>query len=174
MPLQPGFLYSLLAYESDKTGYLAGWTLSKSFAPPLRIRRDGSTLESVHTKHQFLPLIGRSSGLQDQNRQEATSHQKLATDGASPELTPTHTECLKYSHHELAQLTTQARSTGGGGGLAVIRNRPKANRFRLAIWMITLVRPTEPLIQPVFEHKVQNSAGIRDCCELLCYRYVKL
>ena len=116
MPLQPGFLYSLLAYESDKTGYLAGWTLSKSFAPPLRIRRDGSTLESVHTKHQFLPLIGRSSGLQDQNRQEATSHQKLATDGASPELTPTHTECLKYSHHELAQLTTQARSTGGGGG----------------------------------------------------------
>ena len=56
---------------------------------------------------------------------------------------------------------------GGGGGLTVIRNHPKAKRYGLAIWMITFVRPTEPLIKPVFERKVQSSAGIRDFCELL-------
>ena len=52
MPLQPGFLHYQLAYESDKTGYLAGWTLSKSFAPPFRIRRDGTTLESAPNPHK--------------------------------------------------------------------------------------------------------------------------
>ena len=41
-----------------------------------------------------LGLIGQHSSLVDQNRPAATSHQKLATDGASPELIPTHTESL--------------------------------------------------------------------------------
>ena len=96
MPLQPGFLHCQLAYEPDKTGYLAGWMLSKSFAPPLRNRLDGTTLKSAPNPHQrqYFPPIGQYSGLKDQNRLEATSHQKLATDGASPELTPTHTESL--------------------------------------------------------------------------------
>ena len=52
MPLQPGFLYCQLAYEPDKTGYLAGWTLLKSFAPPLRIQRGGKTLESAPHPHK--------------------------------------------------------------------------------------------------------------------------
>ena len=46
----------------------------------------------VNTFH--LGLIGQYSGFVDQNRPAATSHQKLATDGASPELTPTHTKSL--------------------------------------------------------------------------------
>ena len=117
------FLHCQLAYAPDKTDYLADWTLSKSFAPPLRIRRDSTTLESAPNPHktpQCLPLIGRSCGLEDQNRLAATSHQKLATDDASHELTPTHIECLKYSTmswpnlHKLAQFTTRARGTGGG------------------------------------------------------------
>ena len=53
-----------------------------------------SNRHPIHTKRQFLPLIGQYSGLEDQNRLEATSYQKLATDGASPELTLIHTECL--------------------------------------------------------------------------------
>ena len=48
----------------------------------------------IHAKSQTLPPIGQFSGLEDQNRLEATSHQKMATDGASPELTSTHTERL--------------------------------------------------------------------------------
>ena len=47
MPLRPGFLHCQLAYKPDKTGYLAGWTLSNNFAPPHRIRRDSTTLESA-------------------------------------------------------------------------------------------------------------------------------
>ena len=69
---------------------------TKSFAPPLRIRLDDTTLNRrpIHTKGQYFPPIGQYSSLEDQNRLEATSHQKLATDGASPELTPVHTESL--------------------------------------------------------------------------------
>ena len=52
MPLQPGFLHYQMAYEPDKTSYLAGWTLSKSFAPPHRIRRDVITLESAPNPHK--------------------------------------------------------------------------------------------------------------------------
>ena len=72
--------------------------LTKSIIPPLRIRQDGTTLRLApnphHTKSQYFPHVGLYSGLKDQNRPEATSHQKLATDSASPELTPTHTESL--------------------------------------------------------------------------------
>ena len=53
-----------------------------------------SNQHPILTKRQNLPTTGLSSGLEGQNRLEATSHQELATDGASPELTPTHTECL--------------------------------------------------------------------------------
>ena len=52
MPPLPGLLHCQLANEPDKTGYLAGWTLSKSFAPPLQIRRDGTNLESAPNPHK--------------------------------------------------------------------------------------------------------------------------
>ena len=52
MPLQPGFLYYQLAYEPDRTGYLAVWMLSKSFAPPFRFRQDGTILESAPNTHK--------------------------------------------------------------------------------------------------------------------------
>ena len=52
MPLLPGFLHWQLAYESAKTGYLAGWILSRSFAPPLRTRLDSTTLKSAPNPHQ--------------------------------------------------------------------------------------------------------------------------
>ena len=48
----------------------------------------------IHTKSQYLPPISQYIGLEDQNRLEAIYHQKLATDGASPNLTPTHTKNL--------------------------------------------------------------------------------
>ena len=44
MPLQPGFLHCQLAYEPDKTGYLAGWMHTMSLALPLRTRLDGTAL----------------------------------------------------------------------------------------------------------------------------------
>ena len=73
--------------------------LTNSFALPLQIRLDGTALKLVPNPHQKLIFptyiyIGQYSGLGDQNRPEATFYQKLATDGASPELTPTHTESL--------------------------------------------------------------------------------
>ena len=51
MPLLTGFFHCQLAYEPDKTGYLAGWILSRSFAPLLRIRLDGTTLKSALNPH---------------------------------------------------------------------------------------------------------------------------
>ena len=64
-----------------------------------------SNWRQIHTKSQYFSPVGQYSGLKDQNRSEATFHKKLATDGASLELIPTHTESLKHSHHELGQLT---------------------------------------------------------------------
>ena len=89
---------------------IAGWMFTKSFTPPLWIRLDGTTLKLVpnpviHSKSQHFPLVGQYSGLEDQNRIEATSRQKLVADSASPELTSSHSESLYNSHHELGQLT---------------------------------------------------------------------
>ena len=61
-------------------------------------------MPNPHQKSIFLPIV-LYNGLEDQNRWEATCNQKLATDSASYELTPTHNESLFNSHHELGQLT---------------------------------------------------------------------
>ena len=158
--------------------------LPKSFAPPLRIRLDGTILKSAPNPHEtpIFPIY-RSiySGLEDQNRLEATylspkigdrwrlsrvdSHSHRKPIALPPRAGPTHMNWINSPPEHVAR---------GGGGLAVIRNRSKVNQYRLAIWKITFVRLTEPLIQPIFDYKVQSSAGIRDCYELLRYCYVKL
>ena len=87
---------------------IVGWMLSNSFAPPLRIRLDSKTKviisiitlaqpsnrRPMHTKSQYFPPIVQYSDLEDQSRKLAISNQNLATDGASSELTLTHTESL--------------------------------------------------------------------------------
>ena len=60
-----------------------------------------SNKRPIRTKSQYFPPIGLYSGLEDQNRLEVTSHQKFATDGASSESTPTHTDSLYHSHLKL-------------------------------------------------------------------------
>ena len=84
-----------------------------------------SNWHSIHTKSQnFLP-ISQYGGLEDQNRPEATFHQKLATDSDSPESTLTHIKSLYNSHHELDQLTRHMEGGGKeeGGGRANVNGK---------------------------------------------------
>ena len=91
---------------------------------PQPIWRVGSTQWAGSHLHQELVIVGtppqigfpphqillhrhpksQSSILKTQNRPEATSHQKLTTDGASPKIIPFHTVWLTTNHHELNQL----------------------------------------------------------------------
>ena len=99
---------------------------ARSLALSLRNRLDGTTLNSasnLHQKPKNLPTIGQKQRSRSiENGLEATSHQKMATYGASPESTPTHTACLNVSHHEVAQLARAGPTHpntwlfGGGGG----------------------------------------------------------
>ena len=85
---------------------------------------DGVPPQIGFPPHQTLPLhypISQNNGLEAQNRLEATSHQKLVTDGASPKLA--HTTTFVPNHHELGQSTwagsihhLEARAYRGGGG----------------------------------------------------------
>ena len=77
----------------------------------------------IHTMKVYTSLpIAQIAAWKVKNGLEATSHQKLATDGATPELIPTRTDSLWQSLHELAQLAQAGpthhctRSQGGGGG----------------------------------------------------------
>ena len=74
MLVQPGFLLCQLAYELDKTGYLAGWMHTRSLAPPLRTWLDGTTLNLASNPHrrwhhpQFGLLSYRWCGLETKLR----------------------------------------------------------------------------------------------------------
>ena len=103
--------------------------------------------------------------MEDQNGLEATSHQKLATDGASPELTPTHTECLYTSYHELNQLahelvTTHHHAVTGGGCFLVFAQN--SNRTRLEPYAKLLVNVNQLLIQPLYGFLGPNLGWKRD------------
>ena len=84
-----------------------------------------SNRHTIHIKRQFLPIIGQSSGLEDQNRLEATSHQKLATDGASPEFTHSHWMPIILppragpSHTSWPNSPPEHAAQGGGGGASI-------------------------------------------------------
>ena len=70
--------------------------LTKSIAPPLRIQLEGTTLKLVPNPHHK-SIFPTYRSIQRLGRpKQARDHlsQKLATDGASPELTPTQTEGL--------------------------------------------------------------------------------
>ena len=66
--------------------------------------------------------IGQTAAWKVKNGLEATSYQKLVTDGASPELIPTRTDGLWQFLYEMTQLAQAGptfhctRSQGGGGG----------------------------------------------------------
>ena len=86
------------------------------------------------------------SGLEAQNRLEATSHQKLATDGASPKLAPTHTTRLVPNHFELGQ-PTYAGSTHHlvarayrGGGVVYTNNLTISHKMPTELgWQVILI-----------------------------------
>ena len=127
-----------------------------------------SNWRPIYTKSQYLPPIGQYSDFEDQNRLEATSHQKLAADGASPKLIPTHTESLYFFHHDLDQLTragpTHHPSTwhGGGGGQRFSSFAQNSARTRLELYAILLVNITRPLIQSLYEFLDPNLGLKRD------------
>ena len=89
MPLQPGFLRCQLASELGKTGYLAGWMHTRSLAPPLRTRLDGTTPNiwpPIHTNSLNPPTKRpQIAAWKYKNELEATSQQNLAIDGVSHE-----------------------------------------------------------------------------------------
>ena len=110
---------------------MTGWGHVESLAPPLRVRLDDTTLKLASNPHQesqyFSPYRPKQRLRRDcfvKNGLEATSQQKLATDGTSPELISTHTDSLQQSLLELAQLAhaslthhcTHAQGGGGGSG----------------------------------------------------------
>ena len=83
----------------------------------------------MHTKSQYFPQYVRRLG--SPNRLEATSHKKLTTNGAFPELILTHTESLLHSHQrdrpthtswansppeQVARGGGEWKERGGGGG----------------------------------------------------------
>ena len=115
-----------------------------------------SNRRPIHARSQTLPHVGQFSDLEDQNRLEAPSHQQLATDCASPELTTTHTECLYISHHELNQLahelvTTHHHAvTGGGVFTCLLVFAQNSNRIRLEPYAKLLANINQPLIQPIY------------------------
>ena len=81
----------------SKYDLMAGLGHTESLAPPLRIRLDGPPFNwpPIHTMKVYTSLpIGRTAAWKVKNGLKATSHQKLATDGASPELIPTRTNGL--------------------------------------------------------------------------------
>ena len=130
-----------------------------------------SNRRPINIKSQYFPPKGQYSGLEDQNRLETTSHLKLVTDGASPELTPLtlkayNTPTTSWANsHELGQLTIRARGTRGGGG----RGSPRvssfaqnSNRTRLKLYVILLLNITQPLIQPLYGCLGPNLGWKRD------------
>ena len=88
---------------------LVGWKRTVSWRPPLsetgdRWRPSVNWLPSI--PNLTLPPPKKSKQqLETQNRLEATSHQKLATDGASTKMAPTHSIWLTSNHHKLCQPT---------------------------------------------------------------------
>ena len=99
----------------------------------------------------------QNSSLETQNRLEATSHQKLVTDGASTKMVPTHTEWLTANHHELDQLiwagvnlSSEHVVTGGWGSSRVSSFVRNSNRIRLELYATLLLYITQPLIQPLY------------------------
>ena len=92
----------------------------------------------IHTMKVYTFLsIGQTAACKVKNRLKAISHQKLATDGASPELIPTRTDGLQQYLHELAQLAqlaqagpthhcTRSREGGDSGNWELYVNQPNS------------------------------------------------
>ena len=143
MPLRPAFLHCQLAYEPSKTGYLAGWIFSRSFAPPLRIRLYGTTLKSAPNPHQtpkspnykLIQRLGRpkparghlSPRIGDRWRlSRVDSHSHWMPMVLPPRAGPTHISWPNSPVHVV--------TVGGGGGYTWLLHNfaQNANRIRLA------------------------------------------